>query len=69
MTEAPDSQLPFEFGDPVVTPNGHGVVAALTQMPGDWKVLVRLSAGGEWFGDARVVRLKKRKARSSRKKS
>lgn len=69
MAEAPDNQPPFELGDPVVTPKGHGVVGALTQMPGDWKVLVRLNAGGDWFGDARVVRLKKRKRRSSRKKS
>lgn len=62
-------QPPFELGQSVVTPEGDGVVAALTQRPGDWEMLVQLDAGGRWLGVARAVSLKKRKGRSSRKKS
>jgi hypothetical protein len=47
---------PVHQGQKVVTPEGPGQVTAFAQLPGEWRIRVKLDNGDRWVGSAALIR-------------
>jgi hypothetical protein len=47
--------LPHPPGTKVASPNGRGVVSAVSETPADWRMRVQLDGGGHWVGLASML--------------